>query len=60
MGLPLVLERNASTMVQERFNTDWVGRNHLGLVLNSFAKINEALAIIGNPGELGADADTSS
>jgi hypothetical protein len=52
MGLPLVLERNTSTMVQERFNTDWVGRNHLGFVLNSFAKINEALAIMENPGEL--------
>ncbi len=52
MGLPLIVERNASTMVQERFNTDWVGRNHLGLVLNSFAKIDEAFAILANPGEL--------
>ena len=52
MGLPLILERSTSTMVQERFNTDWVGRNHLGLVLNSFAKINEAFAIMENPGEL--------
>jgi 1,2-diacylglycerol 3-beta-galactosyltransferase len=52
MGLPVILERNASTMIQERFNTDWVGRNHLGLVLNSFAKIDEALAIMVNPGEL--------
>ena len=52
MGLPLILERNASTMLQERFNTDWVGRNHLGLVLNSFAKIDQALAIMANPIEL--------
>jgi UDP-N-acetylglucosamine:LPS N-acetylglucosamine transferase len=52
MGLPLVLERNSSTMVHERFNTDWVRRNHLGIVLNSFAQIAEAIAILSNPAQL--------
>ena len=49
MSLPLMLERNASTMVQERFNTDWVARNHLGIVLNSFATIGEALPEMADP-----------
>ncbi|HEX4210893.1 MAG TPA: glycosyltransferase [Candidatus Binataceae bacterium] len=52
MGLPLMLERNASTMVQERFNTDWVARNHLGLVLNSFATIGETLPVMTDPVQL--------
>ena len=53
MGLPVMLERNASTMVQERFNTDWVARNHLGMVLNSFANIGEALPIMADSMQLG-------
>jgi hypothetical protein len=36
MGLPVIVERNAWTMVQERFNTDWIARNELGVVLQSF------------------------
>ena len=52
MNLPLILERNASTMVQERFNTDWVARNHLGIVLNSFATISEALPVMADPARL--------
>ncbi len=28
MGLPLIVERNSWTMVQERFNTDWVNNTH--------------------------------
>jgi 1,2-diacylglycerol 3-beta-galactosyltransferase len=52
MGLPLMLERNASTMVQERFNTDWVARNHLGMVLNSFATIGAALPSMADPAQL--------
>jgi Glycosyltransferase family 28 C-terminal domain len=39
MGLPLIVERNAWTMVQERFNTDWIARNQLGVVLPSFREI---------------------
>ncbi|MGA2410651.1 MAG: glycosyltransferase, partial [Candidatus Binataceae bacterium] len=52
MGLPLILERNASTMVHECFNANWVERNHLGIVLNSFATIGEALAQMANPAHL--------
>lgn len=44
MGLPLIVERNAWTMVQERFNTDWIERNRLGIVLPSFRDIASAVA----------------
>jgi len=43
MGLPVIVERNAWTMVQERFNTDWIAQNRLGIVLPSFRQI--ALAV---------------
>jgi UDP-N-acetylglucosamine:LPS N-acetylglucosamine transferase len=44
MGLPLIVERNAWTMVQERFNTDWIAQNQLGVVLPSFREIASAVA----------------
>jgi 1,2-diacylglycerol 3-beta-galactosyltransferase len=43
MGLPVIVERNAWTMVQERFNTDWIAQNQLGIVLPSLRQI--ALAV---------------
>ncbi len=43
MGLPLVVERNARTMVQERFNTDWIAQKNLGIVLSSFKQIASAI-----------------
>jgi len=44
IGLPLIVERNAWTMVQERFNTDWIARNELGIVLPSFREIASAVS----------------
>jgi 1,2-diacylglycerol 3-beta-galactosyltransferase len=44
MGLPVIVERNAWTMVQERFNTDWIAQNQLGIVLSSHREIGSALA----------------
>jgi 1,2-diacylglycerol 3-beta-galactosyltransferase len=44
MGLPLIVERNAWTMVQERFNTDWIAQNEFGVVLPSFREIASAVA----------------
>jgi len=35
----VIVERNAWTMVQERFNTDWIAQNRLGIVLPSFRQI---------------------
>ncbi len=44
MGLPVIVERNAWTMVQERFNTDWIVRNGLGIVMPSFRQIASAVS----------------
>jgi len=43
MGLPVIVERNVRTMVQERFNTDWIVENQIGLVLHSFREIASAV-----------------
>jgi glycosyl transferase family 28 len=37
--LPVIVERNQRTMPQERYNTDWVAENRLGIVLRSFSEI---------------------
>ena len=43
MGLPAIVERNAFTMVQERFNTDWIRENELGVVLSSFDDVADGV-----------------
>jgi Glycosyltransferase family 28 C-terminal domain len=43
-SLPLIVARNASTMVQERYNTEWIMDNHLGIVIRSFSEIAKAIA----------------
>lgn len=43
-GLPVVTCRNAFTLPQERFNTDWVRRHGLGVVVTDFDEIAGALA----------------
>jgi hypothetical protein len=39
MDLPVIVERNARTMVQERYNTEWIERHQFGVVLRSFSEI---------------------
>ncbi len=43
MGLPVIVERNALTMIQERYNTSWVEQHQLGVVVHSFADIGVAV-----------------
>lgn len=38
MGLPMVVECNANTVVQERPNADWVRDNDIGVVVGSFRR----------------------
>jgi 1,2-diacylglycerol 3-beta-galactosyltransferase len=38
MGCPVIVERNASTLPQERANVEWVRDNGLGIVVRSFRK----------------------
>ena len=43
MKLPVIVERNAWTLPQERYNADWIRENQLGLVVSSFRRVTEAV-----------------
>ena len=39
LNLPVIVERNAWTLPQERYNTEWIEENQVGVVLRSFSQI---------------------
>jgi 1,2-diacylglycerol 3-beta-galactosyltransferase len=43
MHLPVIVERNAWTLPQERYNADWIQEQGVGLVLPSFREIGAAV-----------------
>jgi UDP-N-acetylglucosamine:LPS N-acetylglucosamine transferase len=43
-GLPVIVVRNAWTMPQERYNSEWVEENGVGVVLDSFKSIPEGVS----------------
>ena len=43
MGLPVIVEKNAWTLPQERFNADWVKQQGVGESLSSFSQLVPAL-----------------
>ena len=43
MGLPVIVERNAWTLPQERYNADWVREKGVGLVVSNFRGIADAV-----------------
>lgn len=43
MNLPVIVERNAWTLPQERFNTEWVREKGIGIVLKNFSEIGPAI-----------------
>jgi UDP-N-acetylglucosamine:LPS N-acetylglucosamine transferase len=45
-GLPVIVVRNAWTMPQERYNTDWVQEHGAGIVLDSFKDIGSGVSAI--------------
>ena len=49
MKLPVVVERNAWTLPQERYNTDWIREMQVGVVLKSFREIDRGLAELLDP-----------
>jgi 1,2-diacylglycerol 3-beta-galactosyltransferase len=49
MKLPVLVERNAWTLPQERYNADWVVEKQVGLVLRSFRFIVQAVAELLQP-----------
>jgi len=44
MGLPVIVESSAATMVQERYNTKWILQKRLGIVLRSFSEIAKGIS----------------
>jgi UDP-N-acetylglucosamine:LPS N-acetylglucosamine transferase len=39
MNLPAIVERNAWTLPQERYNADWINEHGAGIVLSNFRSI---------------------
>ncbi|MCU0568041.1 MAG: hypothetical protein MUF49_15760 [Oculatellaceae cyanobacterium Prado106] len=44
MKLPVITTHNAATLVQERYNAQWLVENQVGLVLPHFRKLDQAIA----------------
>jgi len=49
MKLPVIVECNAWTLPQERYNAVWIVEREVGLVLKNFRKIDEAVAQLIEP-----------
>jgi hypothetical protein len=52
LGLPVIVECNAWTLPQERYNTVWVGEKQVGFVLQNFREIAGAVDGMLAPGTL--------
>jgi UDP-N-acetylglucosamine:LPS N-acetylglucosamine transferase len=52
MGIPVIIERNAWTLPQERYNADWVQENQVGVVLKNFRGVETAVSQLLAPGVL--------
>jgi UDP-N-acetylglucosamine:LPS N-acetylglucosamine transferase len=50
--LPVIVECNAWTLPQERYNATWIVEKQVGVVLHSFAKIEQAAAELIEPSNL--------
>jgi hypothetical protein len=51
-GLPVLVECNASTLPQERFNSEWVMENQVGAVIKSFGNVVPAVEALLESGKL--------
>jgi len=49
MGLPVIVERNAWTLPQERYNADWVIEKEVGMVVENFRHIGRAVERLVEP-----------
>ena len=43
MRLPVIVERNAWTLANERYNADWIEEQQVGIVVSNFSKVAEAV-----------------
>lgn len=53
MGLPVIVERNAWTLPQERYNADWILEKQVGLVVRGPHGIPAAVNLLLEPSNLG-------
>jgi UDP-N-acetylglucosamine:LPS N-acetylglucosamine transferase len=51
-GLPVILECNAWTLPQERYNAEWVKEKRVGIVLGNFREIMDGVKQMLEPGKL--------
>jgi UDP-N-acetylglucosamine:LPS N-acetylglucosamine transferase len=49
MKLPVIVQRNAWTLPQERYNADWVIEKEVGIVVDNFNKIRKAVSELLEP-----------
>lgn len=49
MRLPVIVECNRKTMVQERYNIEWIRNNEMGIVIKSFNDIGKAVTTLLTP-----------
>jgi UDP-N-acetylglucosamine:LPS N-acetylglucosamine transferase len=49
MGLPVIVERNLRTLPQERYNTDWVREQDVGIVVRNFTQVTSAVSELLEP-----------
>jgi 1,2-diacylglycerol 3-beta-galactosyltransferase len=54
MRLPVIVECNAWTLPQERYNAQWVREKEVGIVVDNFRKIVPAMRELLQPGHLAA------
>jgi len=52
MKLPVLVERNARTMPQERYNVEWLLEKRVGLAVKDFCEIADAVQALLRPGAL--------
>jgi glycosyl transferase family 28/monogalactosyldiacylglycerol (MGDG) synthase len=54
MNLPVIVERNAWTLPQERYNAEWIREQGVGVVLDNFQQIESAVKDLLRSGRLEA------
>ncbi|NJM95809.1 MAG: hypothetical protein HC800_00060 [Phormidesmis sp. RL_2_1] len=52
MNLPVVTERNFSTLIHERYNATWIEQENMGIVLRHFSQIADAVEQLLDPATL--------
>jgi UDP-N-acetylglucosamine:LPS N-acetylglucosamine transferase len=52
MNLPVITECNSWTLPQERYNTDWIRENQIGIVVKNFKTIDAAVGELLQPANL--------